>query len=53
MSRFTVVIADDRYASYDEEEAVLREVDAEVQGILLLLASEGARRPLHPRTPSS
>ena len=31
MSRFTVVIADDRYASYHEEEAVLREVDAGVE----------------------
>lgn len=31
MSRFTVVIADDRYASYREEEEVLREVDAEVR----------------------
>lgn len=31
MSRFTVVIADDRYAAYDEEKAVLAEVDAEVR----------------------
>ncbi|HUI69884.1 MAG TPA: C-terminal binding protein [Spirochaetia bacterium] len=31
MSRFTVVIADDRYASYREEEEVLREVDAEIR----------------------
>ena len=31
MSRFTVVIADDRYASYREEEEVLRDVDAEIQ----------------------
>ncbi len=30
MSRFTVVIADDRYASYREEEEVLRDVDAEI-----------------------
>lgn len=30
MSRFTVVIADDRYASYREEEEVLREVDARI-----------------------
>jgi len=31
VSRFTVVIADDRYASYQEEVDVLREVDAEVR----------------------
>jgi len=31
MSRFTVVIADNRYASYHEEESVLREVDAGVE----------------------
>src|SRR5208337_4225628 len=31
MSRFTVVIADDRYAAYDEEKAVFAEVDAEVR----------------------
>lgn len=31
MSRFTVVIADDRYASYREEEEVLRGVDAEIR----------------------
>jgi len=31
VSRFTVVIADDRYASYREEEEVLREVDAEIR----------------------
>ena len=31
MSRFTVVIADDRYAAYNEEQAVLAEVDAEVR----------------------
>ena len=31
MSRFTVVIADDRYASYQEEEEVLRDIDAEVR----------------------
>ena len=31
MSRFTVVIADDRYAGYREEESVLREVDAAVE----------------------
>jgi D-3-phosphoglycerate dehydrogenase len=31
MSRFTVVIADDRYAAYNEEKAVLAEVDAEVR----------------------
>jgi D-3-phosphoglycerate dehydrogenase / 2-oxoglutarate reductase len=31
MSRFVVVIADDRYAGYDEERAVLHEVDAEVR----------------------
>ena len=31
VSRFTVVIADDRYASYREEEQVLRDVDAEIQ----------------------
>jgi D-3-phosphoglycerate dehydrogenase len=31
MSRCTVVIADDRYAAYDEERAVLAEVDAEVR----------------------
>jgi D-3-phosphoglycerate dehydrogenase len=31
MSRFTVVIADNRYASYHEEESVLREVDADVK----------------------
>ncbi|MGA2639312.1 MAG: C-terminal binding protein [Spirochaetia bacterium] len=31
MSRFTVVIADDRYAAYDEEKAVLAELDAEVR----------------------
>jgi len=30
VSRFTVVIADDRYASYREEEEVLRDVDAEI-----------------------
>ena len=30
MSRFTVVIADNRYASYHEEESVLRAVDASV-----------------------
>ena len=30
MPRFTVVIADDRYASYEEERAVLAEVDAAV-----------------------
>jgi len=30
VSRFTVVIADNRYASYHEEEEVLREVDASV-----------------------
>ncbi|HVO40587.1 MAG TPA: C-terminal binding protein [Spirochaetia bacterium] len=31
MSRFTVVIADDRYASYREEEDVLREIDARIE----------------------
>ena len=31
MSRFTVVIADDRYASYREEESVLGEVDARIE----------------------
>jgi D-3-phosphoglycerate dehydrogenase len=31
MSRFTVVIADDRYAAYDEERSVLSEVDAAVR----------------------
>ncbi len=31
MSRFTVVIADNRYSSYDEEKAVLSEVSAEVR----------------------
>jgi D-3-phosphoglycerate dehydrogenase len=31
MSRFTVVIADDRYAAYDEERSVLSEVGAEVR----------------------
>lgn len=31
MSRFTVVIADNRYSAYDEEKAVLSEVDAEVR----------------------
>ena len=31
MSRFTVVIADNRYTSYQEEKAVLSEVDAEVR----------------------
>lgn len=31
MSRWTVVIADDRYAAYDEEKAVLSELDAEVR----------------------
>jgi D-3-phosphoglycerate dehydrogenase len=31
MSRFTVVIADDRYAGYREEESVLREVDAALE----------------------
>ncbi|MGA2974242.1 MAG: C-terminal binding protein [Spirochaetia bacterium] len=31
MSRFTVVIADDRYSSYDEERSVLAEVDAAVR----------------------
>jgi D-3-phosphoglycerate dehydrogenase len=31
MSRFVAVIADDRYASYEEEKAVLSEVDAEVR----------------------
>jgi D-3-phosphoglycerate dehydrogenase / 2-oxoglutarate reductase len=31
VSRFTVVIADDRYAAYDEERAVLAEVDAEIR----------------------
>jgi D-3-phosphoglycerate dehydrogenase len=31
MSRFTVVIADNRYSSYDEETAVFTEIDAEVR----------------------
>jgi D-3-phosphoglycerate dehydrogenase len=31
MSRFTVVIADNRYAGYDEEKAVLAEVSADVR----------------------
>ena len=31
MSRFTVVIADNRYSAYDEEKAVLSEVGAEVK----------------------
>jgi D-3-phosphoglycerate dehydrogenase len=31
MSRWTVVIADDRYAAYDEEKSVLAEVDATVR----------------------
>jgi len=31
MSQWTVVIADDRYAAYDEEKAVLAEVDADVR----------------------
>ncbi|HVP19098.1 MAG TPA: C-terminal binding protein [Spirochaetia bacterium] len=31
MSRFTVIIADDRYASYREEEEVLGELDAEIR----------------------
>ncbi len=31
MSRFTVVIADDRYASYREEEEVLSKLDAEIR----------------------
>jgi D-3-phosphoglycerate dehydrogenase len=31
MSRFTVAIADDRYAGYDEERAVLDEVDARIE----------------------
>ncbi len=43
MSRFTVVIADDRYASYNEEEEVLREVDAEVR-VFRAGSVEDARR---------
>ena len=43
MSRFTVVIADDRYASYHEEEEVLREVDAEVR-VFRAGSAEDARR---------
>ena len=43
MSRFTVVIADDRYASYHEEEEVLREVDAEVR-VFRAGSVEDARR---------
>ncbi len=44
MSRFTVVIADNRYASYDEEEAVLREVDAERARSSLPLPPPQARK---------
>ena len=40
MSRCTVVIADDRYAAYDEEKAVLAEVDAEVRVFSSSSASE-------------
>ena len=40
MSRFTVVIADDRYASYREEEEVLREVDA---GVVIFSSSSAAQ----------
>jgi len=43
VSRFTVVIADDRYASYHEEEEVLREVDAEVR-VFRAGSVEDARR---------
>ena len=39
MSRFTVVIADNRYASYHEEEEVLREVDA---GVTIFSSSSAA-----------
>ena len=41
MSRFTVVIADDRYAGYDEERAVLAEVDADVRVFSSSSVSEG------------
>ena len=43
MSRFTVVIADDRYAAYDEEKAVLAEVDAEVRVFASSSPSEAKR----------
>jgi len=39
MSRFTVVIADNRYASYHQEEEVLREVDA---GVVIFSSSSAA-----------
>ena len=43
MSRFTVVIADDRYAAYDEERAVLAPLDARIEIFSSSSAAEALR----------
>jgi D-3-phosphoglycerate dehydrogenase len=47
VSRFTVVIADDRYSDYREEEEVLRDVDAEIK-VFRSGTAEEAKRAFAP-----